>query len=106
MYVQSWQWRKVSVIYEDDITSTVSGILPYLIQALREVDSDFDYHLRLPPFPIYPLSDKLMDLKNRQSRVFIVHTTLNLATSLFMEAKKLGMMEKEFVWITTDGITY
>uniref|UniRef100_A0A5B6YGT6 Ionotropic glutamate receptor C-terminal domain-containing protein n=1 Tax=Davidia involucrata TaxID=16924 RepID=A0A5B6YGT6_DAVIN len=102
--VQSWQWRRVTVIYED-VNSAVNGIIPYLITALHEVGSDVDDLLPLPPLPPYSLSEKLENLKSGQCRVFIVHTSITLATNLFMEAKNMGMMEKEFVWITTDGIT-
>ncbi|KAK9089033.1 hypothetical protein Scep_028115 [Stephania cephalantha] len=40
-----------------------------------------------------------------QCRVFIVHTSLALATNLFVKAKHLRMLENEYVWITTNGIT-
>ncbi|KAG6737951.1 hypothetical protein POTOM_059483 [Populus tomentosa] len=39
----------------------------------------------------------------RRCRVFIVHTSATLARSTFREAKKLEMMEEEYVWITTDS---
>ncbi|KAK1368949.1 hypothetical protein POM88_035041 [Heracleum sosnowskyi] len=102
--VQSWQWRKVTVIYEDTISS-VNGIFPYLIEALNEVDVVIDYYLPLQAVPPYSIQEKLRDLQSRQSRVFIVHTSSNLAANIFMEAKRMKMMKKEFVWITTDSIT-
>ncbi|WOG91775.1 hypothetical protein DCAR_0311026 [Daucus carota subsp. sativus] len=102
--VQSWQWRKVTVIYEDT-PSSVNGIFPDLIEALQEVNADIDYYLPLQAFPLYSIQEKLRDLQRRQSRVFIVHTSSSLAINIFLEAKRLKMMKKEFVWITTDSIS-
>ncbi|XP_055959688.1 glutamate receptor 2.8-like [Mercurialis annua] len=102
--IQSWQWRKVNVLYED-IPSTVSGIFPYLISALQDAGSEINDLLPLSPLPVPLLSESLKRLKNGQCRVFIVHTSAKLANIIFTEAKKLGMMENEFVWITTVGIT-
>lgn len=102
--VQSWQWRKVTVIYEDT-TSSVNGIFPHLTEALQEVDVDVDYYLPLQAFPSYSVHEKLRDLQKRQSRVFIVHTSSDLAINIFLEAKRLRMMKKEYVWITTDSIS-
>ncbi|KAK1393344.1 Glutamate receptor [Heracleum sosnowskyi] len=102
--VQTWQWRKVTIIYEDTVTS-VNEIFPYLIEALSEVDTGIDYYLPLQAFAPYSVRDKLKDLLRRQSRVFIVHTSSDLASTIFLEAKRMKMMRKEFVWITTDCIT-
>ncbi|XP_050208563.1 glutamate receptor 2.5-like isoform X2 [Mercurialis annua] len=99
--IQSWQWRKVNVLYED-IPSTISGIFPYLISALRDAGSEIN---DLLPLPTHSISESLRHLKNGQCRVFIVHTSAEIANTIFKEAKKLGMMENEFVWITTVGIT-
>ncbi|KAK2665833.1 hypothetical protein Ddye_004407 [Dipteronia dyeriana] len=104
--IQSWGWRKVNVIYEDPITnpSLTAGITPYLIKALQEVGSVIN---DLAPFSLFDrsISENLMKLKDGQCRVFIVHTSTTLAAKIFKEAKKLDMMEKDFVWITTNSIT-
>ncbi|XP_074375379.1 glutamate receptor 2.2-like [Apium graveolens] len=102
--VQSWQWRKVTVIYEDT-ASSINGIFPHLIDALQELEVDVDYYLPLQAFPPCSVHEKLGDLRRRQSRVFIVHTSSELAINVFMEAKRLRMMKKEFVWITTESIS-
>ncbi|KAI9178079.1 hypothetical protein LWI28_022476 [Acer negundo] len=105
--IQSWGWRKVNVIYEDTITnpSLTAAITPYLIKALQEVGSVIN---DLVPFSLLSdqsISENLMKLKDGQCRVFIFHTSTTLATKIFKEAKKLDMMEKDFVWITTNSIT-
>ncbi|KAK3184039.1 hypothetical protein Dsin_031325 [Dipteronia sinensis] len=105
--IQSWGWRKVNVIYEDTITnpSLTAGITPYLIKALQEVRSVVNDLVPFSLFSDHSISENLMKLKDGQCRVFIVHTSATLATEIFKEAKKLDMMEKDFVWITTNSIT-
>nr|POE90492.1 glutamate receptor 2.2 [Quercus suber] len=103
--IQSWKWRKVNIIYED-MNPAVTGISPELIAAIQGVDAEINDLLLLSPFPRYPsLSQKLESLKNESCRVFIVHTSITLATKIFTEANNLGMMDKDYVWITTNAIT-
>ncbi|KAJ6763932.1 GLUTAMATE RECEPTOR [Salix purpurea] len=99
--ISSWKWRKVNVIYED-INSAVSSIVPYLISALQDAGAEISELLPLTP----TLSDRspsesLRNLKNGQCRVQIVHASAPLAAKIFRNAKRIGMMEKEFVWITS-----
>ncbi|XP_021887169.1 glutamate receptor 2.8-like isoform X2 [Carica papaya] len=100
--VKTWQWHKVNLIYQELDHSPIAP----LITALQEVDVEISDLLPLPPIllPDFSLSEKLKALKNGQYRIFIVHSTTSLS-NIFMEAKKLGMMEKEFVWITTNTVT-
>ena len=103
--IQSWKWRKVNIIYED-MNPVVTGISPELITAIQGVDAEINDLLPLPPFPPYPsLSQKLESVKNESCRAFIVHTSITLATKIFTEANNLGMMDKDYVWITTNTIT-
>ena len=103
--IQSWKWRKVNIIYED-INPAVTGISPELIAAIQGVDAEINDLLPLSPFLPYPsLSQKLESLKNESCRVFIVHTSITLATKIFTEANNLGMMDKDYVWIATNDIT-
>ncbi|KAJ6360793.1 hypothetical protein OIU77_004753 [Salix suchowensis] len=99
--ISSWKWRKVNVIYED-INSAVSGIIPYLISALQDTGSEISQLLPLiSTLSDHSLSKSLRDLKNGQCRVQIVHASAPVAAKIFRNAKRIGMMEKEFVWITT-----
>ncbi|XP_022848459.1 glutamate receptor 2.8-like [Olea europaea var. sylvestris] len=103
--IQSWGWRRVNVIYEDT-DSAASGISPYLFVALQAVDVEISNLLPLPSFADSTLLHKeLKNLKKEQCRVFVVHTSLELAMHIFGMAKEKNMMEKEYVWITTDSIT-
>ncbi|KAJ6763933.1 IONOTROPIC GLUTAMATE RECEPTOR [Salix purpurea] len=101
--ISSWKWRKVNVIYED-INSAVSSIVPYLISALQDAGAEISELLPLTPtLSDRSLSESLRNLKNGQCRVQIVHASAPLAAKIFRNAKRIGVMEKEFVWITTVG---
>ncbi|KAH9763852.1 glutamate receptor [Citrus sinensis] len=102
--VQSWEWHQVTVIYED-IDSSATGILPHLSDALREAGAEIIHVLALPHFPSSRLSEELEKLKGGQCRVFVVHLSLELAVHLFEKANKMKMMEKDYIWITTDAFT-
>lgn len=109
-FVQSQRsWRKVNIIYQDDVGgASFKGTLPYLVAALQDDGVEVGELLALPPSPWhYSLSDKLERLRRRQCRVFIVHTDVNLGAAVFRKAKAMGMMEssEQSVWITTTDIT-
>ena len=102
---QSWGWRRVIVIYED-IESVANGIIPHLYDSLRETGAEISNFTVLSPFiTSSSLAKELERLKEEQCRVFVVHMSLPLAKRLFEKAKKMGMMEKDYVWITTDTTT-
>ncbi|CAI9784241.1 unnamed protein product [Fraxinus pennsylvanica] len=103
--IQSWGWRRVNVIYEDT-DSAANGISPYLYGAFQAVDVEISNFLPLSSFAESSLlHNELENLKQEQCRVFVVHTSFKLATRIFGMAKEKRMMEKEYVWITTDSIT-
>uniref|UniRef100_A0A0D9XDY6 Ionotropic glutamate receptor C-terminal domain-containing protein n=1 Tax=Leersia perrieri TaxID=77586 RepID=A0A0D9XDY6_9ORYZ len=102
--IKAYGWRDVVPIYEDTIYGR--GIIPYLVDALQGIDS------RIPYRSVIPLSasndqiaEELYKLKTMPSRVFVVHMSSALASLLFTKAKEVGMMDKGYVWIMTDGIT-
>ncbi|PVH64453.1 hypothetical protein PAHAL_2G271500 [Panicum hallii] len=102
--IKAYGWRQVVPIYED--TDYGKGIIPYLIDALQEIDT------RVPYRSVIPLSAsseqitlELYKLMTMQTRVFLVHMSSALASKVFTKAKEVGMMNKGFVWIMTDGIT-
>ncbi|KAH7658094.1 Ionotropic glutamate receptor plant protein, partial [Dioscorea alata] len=99
--IQSWSWKKVSLIYED-VEYTATTIIPYLADALG--DANIYSRVALSSYES-SFSEELEMLRCSQSRVFVVHTSIQLATRLFAEAYKKGMMTDGYVWITTDAIT-
>lgn len=106
--IGSWGWRWINVIYEDT-NFAASDIIPFLADAIKQVGSEIKHFAAVPPSSVVnsssSLSDQLQWLKGKQPRVFVVHSSLSMAESLFVKAKELSMMEKDYVWITTDSIT-
>lgn len=103
--VQSWGWFHVTVIYEDRDFS-INEALPNLFSALREVGTEITNLLPLPPFvSSSELSGELEKLKSDQTRIFVVHLSVPLALRFFEKAREMNMMEKDYVWITTDPFT-
>ncbi|KAF8391283.1 hypothetical protein HHK36_023585 [Tetracentron sinense] len=103
--VASWGWRRVTFVYED-MDSASTRVIQNLATVLREVGSEIDHLVALPPFASSSsLSEELVKLQSRQCRVLVLHSSLPLATRLFIEANKMEMMAKGYVWITTDSVT-
>nr|DAD21117.1 TPA_asm: hypothetical protein HUJ06_022580 [Nelumbo nucifera] len=109
--VQVYQWKRVITISEDDTYGSDSGMVDLLSNALRAVGSEIEYRMALPPLsslsdPKATIRHGLEKLRSKQLRVFIlVQSSLPFVTHLFTEAKEMGLMEKESVWIITDAVT-
>ncbi|VAI17878.1 unnamed protein product [Triticum turgidum subsp. durum] len=102
--VKTYGWREVVSIYED--TEYGRGIIPYLVDVLQEVDA------RVPYQSVIPLSAtseqitlELYKLMTMQTTVFVVHMSFTLASLFFIKAREVGMMNKGYAWIMTDGVT-
>ncbi|KAK3039920.1 hypothetical protein RJ639_027755 [Escallonia herrerae] len=109
--VQSFNWRRVIAIYEDDMSGSESGMLALLSDALQSVGSEIEHLVLLPPTsslsdPKEFVRDTIAVLLSKQSRVFVVlRSSLPLATHLFKEAKKIGLMGQESAWIVSDAVS-
>lgn len=109
--IGSYNWRRVNVIYEDDENGGDTGDLALLSEALQNIGSEIEYRLVLPPVaylnnPKEVVQEELEKLLRTQSRVFIVlRSSLPMAIHLFREAKELGIMGTDSVWIITETIT-
>uniref|UniRef100_A0A7N0ZUP4 Glutamate receptor n=1 Tax=Kalanchoe fedtschenkoi TaxID=63787 RepID=A0A7N0ZUP4_KALFE len=107
--INSWNWRRVTIVYEDT-GSSPDAIISHLINELQDAQVFIEELASLSSWLAFSdeqyLQRQLESLKAKQSRVFIVHTSaVNLSSNIFIEAKKLGMMENDSVWITTTSIT-
>lgn len=102
--IKAYGWRKVVSIYED--TEYGRGIIPYLVDVLQEVNVQVPYRSVIPPSATSEqITKELYKLMTMQTRVYIVHMSSVLASTLFLKAKEIGMMEKGYVWIITGGVT-
>ncbi|XP_062094428.1 glutamate receptor 2.7-like [Humulus lupulus] len=103
--VRSWEWYQVTLIYEENSMS-INDVLPHLSSSLQEVGAKISQLVSLPPFfSSSSMTDQLERLKENQSKVFVVHSSVEFALKLFDKAREMKMVEMEYVWITTDSIT-
>ncbi|PRQ30094.1 putative periplasmic binding protein-like I [Rosa chinensis] len=101
--VQNFGWRRVVPIYVDNMYG--EGVIPFLIDALQEVDAHIPHRSLIHELATDDQIEKeLYKLMTMQTRVFIVHMMPNLSSRLFAKAKEMGMMSEGYVWITTNGI--
>ncbi|KAM7476159.1 hypothetical protein LguiB_023402 [Lonicera macranthoides] len=102
--VKAFSWREVVFVYVDDEYG--SGVLPYLTDALLDVNTLVRYRSVLPPSAADDqILKELYKLMTMQTRVFVVHMLPNLASRFFLKVKEVGMMRKGYTWIITDGLT-
>ncbi|KAL7159593.1 hypothetical protein ABFS83_01G038200 [Erythranthe nasuta] len=102
--IQAFGWREVVPIYEDNEFG--EGILPFLTDALEQVNVRVPYRSVIPPLATDDqIAAELYKLMTMQTRVFVVHVLNPLASRLFTKAKEIGMMSQDYAWIITDSIT-
>ncbi|KAJ6361216.1 hypothetical protein OIU78_001789 [Salix suchowensis] len=102
--IQAFGWREAVPVYIDNEYG--EGIIPYLIDALQEVDARVPYRSVISPLATDDqIAEELYKLMTMQTRVFIVHMYRSLGTRLFTKAKEIGMMSEGYVWIMTHGLS-
>ncbi|GLT47976.1 hypothetical protein SLA2020_216230 [Shorea laevis] len=102
--VQAFGWREAVPIYVDNEFG--EGIIPYLSDALEEVNARIPYRSVIPVSATNEeIRKELYNLMAMQCRVFIVHMAPDLGSQVFNMAKEIGMMGEGYVWIITDGMT-
>ncbi|XP_050223519.1 glutamate receptor 2.7-like [Mercurialis annua] len=103
-----YNWRRVITVYEDNGDY---GDLALLSQALQKSGRMIEHNLVLPSISsLYDrkkiVKEELRKLEEVKSRVFIVlQTSLPLVIHLFREAKEMGFVGKDSVWILTESVT-
>ncbi|CAL9229927.1 unnamed protein product [Arabidopsis halleri] len=101
--IESFRWREVVPIYVDNEFG--EGILPYLVDAFQEINVRIRYRSAIS---VHSSDDQvkreLYKLMTMPTRVFVVHMLPDLGSRLFSIAKEIGMMNKGYVWIVTNGI--
>ncbi|XP_062005880.1 glutamate receptor 2.8-like [Rosa rugosa] len=102
--IQNFGWSEAVPIYVD--YEFGEGVIPYLTNALQEVDVRIPYWCVIPSMASDDqIVAKPYQLMTMQTRVFIVHMLPSLGSRLFAIAKEMGMMGEGYAWITTDRMT-
>ncbi|KAL2488375.1 Glutamate receptor 2.2 [Forsythia ovata] len=100
--VKSFEWKDVVLIFEED-TKNERKTIPHLVESLEGKNIHISYRSVISSSSrdnqILKELHKLMTL---ETKVYIVHMSLSLASHLLVHAKRLGMMKDEYVWIITD----
>ena len=100
---QLFNWRQVVPIYED--SDFGRGIIPYLVDALQDVDARIPYRSVIPTVPTDDqIKAELNKLKTMQTRVFVVHMSSDIAARLFVLAHDAEMLADGYAWIVTDSV--
>ncbi|KAJ0530625.1 putative periplasmic binding protein-like I [Helianthus annuus] len=103
--LHSWSISQVTLIYESShLASGSAAIISYLSQALRQTGGTLTHILPLT-FGSHSVSAELEILKRQQRKVFVIHTSLELAVSLFQTANKMEMNGDGYIWIAINAIT-
>ncbi|CAH8270759.1 unnamed protein product [Arabidopsis lyrata] len=101
--IESFRWREVVPIYVDNEFG--EGILPYLVDAFQEINVRIRYRSSISAHSSDDqIKKELYKLMTMPTRVFVVHMLPDLGSRLFSIAKEIGMMNKGYVWIVTNGI--
>ncbi|KAJ0697471.1 putative periplasmic binding protein-like I [Helianthus annuus] len=102
--MESCGWNQFTLIYED-INSASIQVIPHLMEAIKESSVQMSNFINLSPLTSSSFLEQLERIKSQQCRVFLVHTSLETGISLFQSAQNMSMMERGYVWITTNLIT-
>ncbi|XP_054813511.1 glutamate receptor 2.7-like [Prosopis cineraria] len=102
--VEAFEWKQAVPIYIDN-NDYGTGLIPFLTNALQQVYVRIPYLCRISPLAtIDAIRGELYKLMTMQTRVFIVHVSPDLGSTLFPIAQQIGMMTEGYVWIVTDGL--
>ncbi|PWA62886.1 Extracellular ligand-binding receptor [Artemisia annua] len=99
--VESYYWRNVTFIYED--TDDGRDILPFLVEAFHDVNIRISHRSAISAsVTLDEIAKELRKIISFHTTIIIVHTSPSLASKLFLNARKLGMVGKEHAWILTE----
>ncbi|KAM3237347.1 hypothetical protein P3S67_011771 [Capsicum chacoense] len=107
-----FKWRKVIALYKisNSLSNVDSGLITYLSDSLKVVDSTVEYHLAFPPlFSVSNskslIKEELEKLRTKNVKVFVVvQCSLHFGLVLFEMATGMGMIGKGYVWIISDNM--
>ncbi|KAI7754653.1 hypothetical protein M8C21_030932, partial [Ambrosia artemisiifolia] len=103
--MESFKWNRFTFIYED-INSASTEVIHNLMETIKESNVQMSNMVKLSPSSSSTsFLEELESINKDQCRVFLVHASLESSLRLFQNAKIMGMMDKGYVWITTNLIT-
>ncbi|KAJ4846634.1 hypothetical protein Tsubulata_014647 [Turnera subulata] len=99
--VEAFSWRSVTLVYED--TDHGEELIPSMIGSFQDIDVRIARRIAIKADSTdEQIAKQLHVAFTSQEGVFVVHLSPSLASLLFLNVKKLGMMSEGYVWIVTD----
>ncbi|KAL8511178.1 hypothetical protein ACS0TY_017849 [Phlomoides rotata] len=96
-------WKEIIAVFEDNDYGR-NGVTA-LGDALSKNRGKIAYKAAFTPGASKSDIDNLLvEMNLMESRVFVVHVNPDTGLNIFSVAKRLGMMSKSYVWITTDWL--
>ncbi|XP_027090927.1 glutamate receptor 2.7-like [Coffea arabica] len=109
--IGQFRWRRVIAVYEHSNSfSADSGLITHLADSLWAVEAGLEYYSAFPRVvsqtnPQKFIEEELSKLRTKNIKVFtVLQASLEFAVMLFEKAKKLGMMNKGYVWIVMSDV--
>nr|KAJ0194380.1 hypothetical protein LSAT_V11C800427640 [Lactuca sativa] len=99
--VKSFNWRNVIFVYED--TDDGREILQYLAESLQDKSIRISYKSTISSSATHDeITKELRKIMTFHTTVIIIHVSPSLASSLILNAKRLGMVSEGYAWILTE----
>ncbi|XVE72651.1 hypothetical protein DITRI_Ditri11bG0055200 [Diplodiscus trichospermus] len=103
--IELYKWRNVTLIYEEsdsDDLNNYDDIVSYMAAFFEEKNIHISFMSSIAASSEDDqIIEQLDELKTLQTTIFIVHLSHVLASRLFVNEKRLGMISKGYVWIVT-----
>ncbi|XVE78216.1 hypothetical protein DITRI_Ditri13aG0126900 [Diplodiscus trichospermus] len=104
--IELYKWRNVIVIHDQQNNFDLDNIddaMSYLAALLEEKNIHISFVSSIASsFEDDQIIEQLHELKTLQTTIFIVHLPHSLASRLFLNAKRLGMISKGYAWMVTS----
>ncbi|CAH1424969.1 unnamed protein product [Lactuca virosa] len=99
--VTSFNWRNVIFIHAD--TDEGREILPCLAESLQDKNIRISYRSAISASATYDsITQELRKIMTFHTTVIILHVSPSLASTLILNAKRLGMVSEGYAWILTE----
>ncbi|XVE78211.1 hypothetical protein DITRI_Ditri13aG0126400 [Diplodiscus trichospermus] len=102
--IQLYKWRNVILIHEqNDLDLDNDDTISYLAALLEEKNICISFMSSIAASSEDDqIIEQLHELKTLQTTVFIVHLPHSVASRLFLNTKRLGMIDSGYAWIVTS----